>query len=81
MSLLSKFVVHRLGSAWVLHTGPPLLNSQITLQDYANSLQNLEAFQWVGLAVFLLGWIQQYRTHCLLVGTLLFPFRYSSGMR
>lgn len=24
-------------------------------------------FQWVGSAVFLLGWIQQYRTHSILV--------------
>ncbi|KAG0571178.1 hypothetical protein KC19_6G217400 [Ceratodon purpureus] len=66
MSLISKFLLQRLGGAWILHTGPPLLNSQIKLQDYAKSLQGFEAFQWIGLAVFSLGWIQQYRTHCIL---------------
>lgn len=74
LSSVCKFVVRRLGSAWILHRGPPLLNSQVKLQEYVKSVQGLEAFQWVGLAVFLLGWIQQYRLHSILVGALLSAF-------
>ncbi|KAG0586874.1 hypothetical protein KC19_2G123900 [Ceratodon purpureus] len=66
LSLICKFVVQRLGSAWVLHTGPPLLNSRIELKEYVKSVRGLEAFQLVGMAVFLLGWIQQYRLHSIL---------------
>jgi len=66
LTLISTFVVKRLGRAWVLHTGPPLLNSEIELKHYVRSLKGLEAFQWVGLSLFFLGWIQQYRLHFIL---------------
>jgi len=69
--MLCTFVVRRLGRAWVLHTGPPLLNAEIAWKHYLKTLPHFEWYQYVGMAVFALGWIQQYRCHAILVSTLL----------
>jgi 3-oxo-5-alpha-steroid 4-dehydrogenase 3 len=65
-SALNTFVVQRIGRFLILHTGPPLLNFELGVQDYVKGFQGLQAFQWVGLAIFLLGSIQQYRLHSIL---------------
>lgn len=66
VKMLCTFVVRRLGRAWVLHTGPPLLNAEIAWKHYLKTLPHFEWYQYVGMAVFALGWIQQYRCHAIL---------------
>jgi hypothetical protein len=67
VSALRTFVLRRLALPCLHHSLPSVLNPQISLLEYMKSMRGLQWFQWVGLAVFFLGWIQQYRCHMLLV--------------
>jgi len=66
VSALRTFVLRRLVLPCLHHSLPSVLNPQISLLEYMKSMRGLQWFQWVGLAVFFLGWTQQYRCHMLL---------------
>jgi hypothetical protein len=67
VSAQQTIVQQRLGLPCLHHPLPSVLNTQICLLEYMKSTRGLQWFQWVGLAVFFLGWTQQYQCHMLLV--------------
>jgi hypothetical protein len=67
VSALWTFMLRRLALPCLHHSLPSVLNPQISLLEYLKCMRGLQWFQLIGLAVFFLGWTQQYRCHMLLV--------------